>query len=1083
MSIFRWRYFTWAVAALVVSCANCFAVVDSDGDGFTDQEETFLGFNTGNASSYPGAITNGFSSATNLIYVAKTGSDGNPGTAGQPYLTIQKAATTAKTKSQAGIGSTINIMPGSYGETILYKASSGDLVAPVIFTAATNGTVAITGADVWTNGWSLVSGNRYQHSWTNAWGLAPNPGGWPTLSNLVRRCEIVIVNGNLYTQVESLGAMTGSTYFVDEANSLLYVEHRAGVKSNAFYEVAQRTNLLTVTQSSTYKVANVVLQGLEFRVAATPVAYPAVEFYNASNILVNACVFNWNNWIGMNFDYGRCITIRDCQADHNGGMGIQAGNNEKNIVVDGVETSFNNWRGMLGGFNGFSIAGIKALKIHTALFRNHVAVENQTYGLWLDYDCKNIFVEGCVYDGNSKEGLQFEANQGPVLVQDVVSSRALGAALLLQNVEHLTVTNSVFISSGSTIGWGDMGSSVSSSRSVADWEAGTNSTLTAAWWTLKDNISRCGGGYQYGIYMVSVANFPNFTNSMSSDYNNWENFYQPNLFTLNGGTTKWNLPQWQAATGKDANSDTNNLLMTNAAIQDTHIDLTSPNDSHGSDTDAVCDTLTNGTSAANVILLKFDLSSMTNVPREAELRMSALSSRNGSQFYVYRMTTDWDENATGAKAKPNTSTSWAGGAFSALDYDANPVRAGLIGTTNTGTLNTFVDVTPLAKSWDSGTSPNYGVAIIAQPIWDTPVNDVSNSNWRQVTFVTRESLLTNQWPRIASLNRGEGGGCPSITLSPSVLPTGTVNVAYSQPITASGGAGPYTYAKTSGSLPTGLGLSSAGTLSGTPTMPGSSSFTVQATDTNACTGAKDYSLVINGGCPAITLAPSTLPTGTVGWVYSQAITASGGASPYTYTNSAGTLPAGLSLSSAGTLSGTPTTAGTNTFTVRATDANTCKGSNSYTVVISATGVCPAITLLPSTLPNGNVGSAYSQTITASGGISPYTYTKSAGTLPTGLNLSSGGTLSGTSMAPGSFAFTVQASDANACKGSNSYTVVMSSGRRGEHVSTDDHAIRRARCQARCLPGPSGRRTVRRSRPAAAPVRTRTRTVPARCRVV
>lgn len=87
------------------------------------------------------------------------------------------------------------------------------------------------------------------------------------------------------------------------------------------------------------------------------------------------------------------------------------------------------------------------------------------------------------------------------------------------------------------------------------------------------------------------------------------------------------------------------------------------------------------------------------------------------------------------------------------------------------------------------------------------------------------------------------------------------------------------------------------------------------------------------GCPVITLSPASLPNGTIGTAYSQTITASGGTGPYSFSVTAGTLPAGLTLTSAGVLSGTPTTAATSTFTIRATDANTCFGSLSYTIIV------------------------------------------------------------------------------------------------------------------------------------------------------
>ncbi len=92
-----------------------------------------------------------------------------------------------------------------------------------------------------------------------------------------------------------------------------------------------------------------------------------------------------------------------------------------------------------------------------------------------------------------------------------------------------------------------------------------------------------------------------------------------------------------------------------------------------------------------------------------------------------------------------------------------------------------------------------------------------------------------------------------------------------------------------------------------------------------------------GGCPLITVNPATLPNGTIGTAYSQTITASGGAAPYTFAVSSGTLPPGLTLSAGGLLSGTPTTIGTFSFTITATDLIDCPGSRDYTIVIAAAG--------------------------------------------------------------------------------------------------------------------------------------------------
>lgn len=181
-------------------------------------------------------------------------------------------------------------------------------------------------------------------------------------------------------------------------------------------------------------------------------------------------------------------------------------------------------------------------------------------------------------------------------------------------------------------------------------------------------------------------------------------------------------------------------------------------------------------------------------------------------------------------------------------------------------------------------------------------------------------------------------------------------------------------------------------------------------------------------CAPITLSPATLPNGTVGTAYSQTITASGGTAPYTFSVIAGSLPPGLALAVGGVLSGTPTTAGSFTFTVRATDSAGCFGSQVYTIVINPLVVCPVITLSPATLPAGTAGVAYSQTITASPA-SAYTFSVSAGALPPGLGLASSGPstalLSGTPTTPGSFTFTVTATDTvSGCLGSRIYTVLV-----------------------------------------------------------
>jgi hypothetical protein len=177
--------------------------------------------------------------------------------------------------------------------------------------------------------------------------------------------------------------------------------------------------------------------------------------------------------------------------------------------------------------------------------------------------------------------------------------------------------------------------------------------------------------------------------------------------------------------------------------------------------------------------------------------------------------------------------------------------------------------------------------------------------------------------------------CPAITVSPATLPPAQVSAFYTQTLTAPGSVGALTWSST-GTLPPGLSLNSTtGVLSGTPTQTGSFNFTVTARDANLCTGATAYTVVVQP-CVPLTVNPPTLPPGALNFPYNQTLTAAGGAGSYSFSLSAGVLPNGLTLSAAGTLTGTPTQTGVFNFTVQATDPNNCIGSRAYTLTIHET---------------------------------------------------------------------------------------------------------------------------------------------------
>ena len=180
----------------------------------------------------------------------------------------------------------------------------------------------------------------------------------------------------------------------------------------------------------------------------------------------------------------------------------------------------------------------------------------------------------------------------------------------------------------------------------------------------------------------------------------------------------------------------------------------------------------------------------------------------------------------------------------------------------------------------------------------------------------------------------------------------------------------------------------------------------------ACGGSSSKSSGDGGSQnPALTIAAVALPTGYVGSNYtSTTLTASGGSgSGYTWSVSSGTsIPAGITLSPAGVLSGKPTAAGSNSFGVTVTDSTKATATTQLSMTVKA-GVSIST---PPALPDGYVGASYSQTLAATGGTGAgYTWTLASGaSLPDGLTLTPAGVLSGNPTATGAASFNVIVTD-------------------------------------------------------------------------
>ncbi|WP_172838218.1 beta strand repeat-containing protein [Terriglobus roseus] len=265
---------------------------------------------------------------------------------------------------------------------------------------------------------------------------------------------------------------------------------------------------------------------------------------------------------------------------------------------------------------------------------------------------------------------------------------------------------------------------------------------------------------------------------------------------------------------------------------------------------------------------------------------------------------------------------------------------------------------------------------------------------------------------------------PALKVSAS-LKSATVNTAYTATVSTSGGSSPTHIALSSGALPAGMQFNASnGQISGTPTTVGDYPVTFQATDASvagtATTVQTTFHVLADSQTSPINITTSSLDVGIVNLAYSAVLTANGGTTPYTWTIASGSLPAGIALSGDGVISGTPTTAGTSTFTAQITDSSGLSSSVPLTLLILNTGA-PSTPLTISAPPAGTVGTAYTGTIGVSGGLAPYSCSVAAGLLPDGLVLN-GCVLTGTPTTAGSYPFDITATDA--ASPSNSFTATI-----------------------------------------------------------
>ena len=415
-------------------------------------------------------------SVSQTLYVSPSGNDGNNGSSGSPYATIQKAVDVAgsstNTKIVLGNGTYrayTYVSPGS--NTLIIEAQnagqaiiSGADPIPSPTSTGTNGVVSVP----WTNNWGINA--------TLGWGTATPPSGIsPPINYNLRRENVWVNNVRLTQRVDepagggsvAQSALNAGEFTVDEGADKIYIKPPSGVTiSGSNTEVSTRgydqnytpwvqtwsKPLLEIREHS-----NVVLRGLVVQRAATYIKFgPTVLLQGSeevstatelpSRVLVDNCNFSDNNGVGMEINNYREVTVQNSKFNNNGMRGagmIQSGverrsiNGNINYSAPIAERNYL-WKDCQFNDNAWRAAGSKwGDQNDTAGFKQAIqASKNTTFlrcqfnrnranGFWADYSGENIVLDSCLLEYNKGSdsggyGILHEVTRGPLVVQNCV---------------------------------------------------------------------------------------------------------------------------------------------------------------------------------------------------------------------------------------------------------------------------------------------------------------------------------------------------------------------------------------------------------------------------------------------------------------------------------------------------------------------------------------------------------------------------------------------------------------------------------------------------------------------------------------
>jgi hypothetical protein len=497
------------------------------------------------------------SKETAHIYVdQEKGNDHNPGTQAKPLQTISAAAELAVRNNQANIGSKVIIMPGTYRESVQFYGTRKDTSKPVTFQASSPGKSILSGGEIW-KGWDTYEKNHqiFHHNWPHHWGLCPHDtDGAPFEEDIVRRREMIFVDGEPLTQVLRLKAMRVGTFYVSDQENKVYIWPAPGKKiENAKVEVASRDLLFNVGNRS-----NLVLRGLTFQYSNACRGETAVSIHNSDNVLLDQVTFRRNNASGLVMWQTEHATVKNTAAKYNGTSGLK-GQKTKYTDWHNIVSRYNGWRGAQGVYYKWGESGLHFGLAHQQTLSKIDASWNQSPGLHWDTDNVNAVADSIIASQNVMTGAVVEKTQGPLTISNSFfcnhrpATGPNNVGITLRNSMNVTLTgNTLLLNRNQVVVTGEAGG-----IRIKNWETGEGYNLRTKNVTFHNNVVVSESDQRvFNNPELGGKNWSEFRQSLVSDYNTWWNADQDMDFTVPSPDpyTKLDFHGWKQASGADSHS-------------------------------------------------------------------------------------------------------------------------------------------------------------------------------------------------------------------------------------------------------------------------------------------------------------------------------------------------------------------------------------------------------------------------------------------------------------------------------------------------------------------------------------------------